>query len=63
MSTVAEIKEAVSKLPSGKKRALARWLQAQVDDRLSDDEMMAIATNGARALDKRESAYAKRKAR
>ena len=56
MSTVAEIKGAVSKLPPGQKRALAKWLQAKVDDRLSDDEMMGIATEGARALDKREAA-------
>ena len=63
MSTVMEIKQAVDKLPPRKKLALARWLQAQVDDRLSDDEMMAVAAEGARALDKREAAYAKRKAR
>ena len=63
MSTVTEIKQAVSKLPSRKKLALARWLQKQVDDRLSDEEMMAIAADGARALDRREAAYAKRKAR
>jgi len=43
--------------------ALARWLRAQVHDRLSDEEMMAIATEGARALDEREAAYAKRKTR
>jgi hypothetical protein len=63
MSTVTEIKQAVNKLPPRKKLALAQWLQAQVDDRLSDDEMMAVAAEGARALDKREAAYAKRKAR
>lgn len=63
MSTVMEIKQAVGKLPPGKKRALARWLQAQVDDRLNDEAMMAIAAEGAQALDKREAAYAKRKAR
>ena len=54
MSTVMEIKQAVSKLPPRQKRALARWLQAQVDDHLNDEEMMAIAAEGARALDKRE---------
>ena len=58
-----EIKQAVSKLPPRKKLALVRWLQTQVDDRLNDEEMMAIAAEGARALDKREAAYAKRKAR
>jgi hypothetical protein len=58
-----EIKQAVSKLPPRKKLALARWLQAQVDDRLHNEEMMAIAAEGARALDKREATYAKRKAR
>ena len=63
MSTVVEIKAAVSKLPQGKKVALARWLQAQVDDRLDDEEMMAVAAAGAQELDKREAAHAKRKAR
>jgi hypothetical protein len=63
MSTVMEIKEAVGRLPPRKKLALARWLQAQVDDHLSDEEMMAIAAAGARTLDKREAADAKRKAR
>ena len=63
MSTVTEIKQAVSKLPPRKKLELAQWLQTQVNDRLSDDEMMALAVEGARALDKREAAHAKRKAR
>ena len=63
MSTVTEIKQAVKRLPPQKKLALARWLQAQMDDRPTDAEMMAIAAEGARALDKREAAYAKRKAR
>ena len=63
MSTVREIKQAVTKLPQRKKLALVQWLHAQVDDRLRDEEMMAIAAEGARALDKREAAYAKRKAR
>ena len=63
MSTVTEIKQAVSKLPPLKKLELVRWLRTQVDDRLSDDEMMAIAAEGARALDEREAVYAKRKAR
>ena len=54
MSTVTEIKHAVNKLSPRKKLALAQWLQTQVDDRLSDDEMMAVAAEGARALDKRE---------
>jgi hypothetical protein len=60
---VTEIKQAVNKLLASKKLALIRWLQTQVDGRLSDDEMMIIAAEGARALDKREAAYAKRKAR
>ena len=51
-----EIKEAVCKLPARKKLALARWLQAQVGDRLNDEEMMAIAAAGAQALEKREAA-------
>jgi hypothetical protein len=63
MSTVSEIKRAVSKLPPRKRIALARWLQTEMGDRLSDEEMMAIATEGARALDKREAAYAKGTAR
>lgn len=63
MSTVTEIKQAVIRLPPRKKLALARWLRAQLDDRLCDEEMMAIAAEGARALDEREAAYAKRKAR
>jgi len=63
MSTVMEIKQAVNKLPPRKKLALARWMQAQVDDRLPDEEMMGIAAEGARALDKREAAYGKPKAR
>jgi hypothetical protein len=63
MSTVAEIKQAVSKLPQRKKLALVQWLHTQVDDRLNDEELMALAAEGARALDKREAAYAKRKAR
>ena len=63
VSTVAEIKEAVIKLPPRKKQALARWLQSQLGDHLSDQEMMAIAAEGARALDRREAADAKRKAR
>ena len=63
MRTVTEIKQAVNKLPPRKRLALAQWLQAQVDDRLNDDEMMAVAATGARALDKREATYAKRKAR
>ena len=37
----------MGKLPPRKKLALARWLQAQVDDRLSDDEM-AQAANAIR---------------
>ena len=63
MSTVTEIKEAVTKLPPRKKQALARWLQSQIHDQLTDQDMMAIAAEGARALDKREAADAKRKAR
>lgn len=60
MSTVTEIKQAVRRLPQRKKLALAQWLHSQVDDRLNDEEMMSIAAEGARALDKREAAYAKR---
>jgi hypothetical protein len=63
MSTVTEIKQAVSKLPQRKKLELVQWLHTQVDDRLNDEEMMSLAAEGARALDKREATYAKRKAR
>ena len=59
MSTVTEIKQAVSKLPQRKKLALVQWLHTQVDDHLSDDDLMVIAAEGAQALDKREAAYAK----
>ena len=53
---MAEIKQAVSKLPQQKKLALVQWLHTQVDDRLNDEELMALAAEGARALDKREAA-------
>ena len=55
MSTVTEIKQAVPKLPARKKLALVKWLQTQVNDRLSDEAMMALAAEGARALDRREA--------
>ena len=63
MSTVAEIKEAVARLPERQKVQIARWMQTQICDRLGDDEMMEIAAEGARALDQREAQYAKRKTR
>ncbi len=63
MSTVTEIKRAVSKLPPRKKLALARWLQNHMDDRLNDNELMTVAAEGARALDRREAECAKRQAR
>jgi hypothetical protein len=63
MSTVTEIKEAVTRLPERQKIRFARWMQTQISDRLSDDEMMKIAAEGARTLDRREAQYAKRKAR
>ena len=63
MSTVAEIKQACARLPDRQKRRLARWLQSQVGDRLNDEDLMKIAAEGARALDKREADHAKRKAR
>ena len=63
MSTVAEIKKACTGLADRQKIKLALWLQTQVDDRLSDDELMAMAAEGARALDKREAEHAKRKTR
>ena len=60
---MAEIKQAVSKLPQRKKLELVQWLHTQVDDRLNDEEMISLAAEDARALDKREAEYAKRKAR
>jgi len=63
MSTVVEMKQAFTRLPENQKARFARWTQTQLDDRLSDDAMMAIAAEGARALDRREARHAKRKAR
>jgi hypothetical protein len=63
MSTVLEMKRAFTRLPELQKVRFARWLQSQVDDRLSDDEMMAVAAEGARTLDRREARHAKRKSR
>ena len=60
---MTEIKQAVCKLPQREKPALVQWLHTQVHDRLNDEEMMTLAAEGARALDAREAAYAKRKAR
>ncbi len=60
---MVEIKQAGRKLPPRQKLTLAKWLQAQVCDRLSEGEMMTIASDGAQALDKREAACAKRKTR
>ena len=55
MSTVAEIKDAVARLPEREKIQFARWMQTQISDRLNDEEMMAVAAEGARALDRREA--------
>ena len=63
MSTVTEIKRAASKLPQREKLALALWLRSQAEDHLSDDEMMELAAEGARSLDKREAEHAKPKSR
>jgi hypothetical protein len=63
MSTVVELTQAFTRLPERQQVRLARWLQSQVDDHLSEDEMMAIAAEGARTLDRREARHAKRKAR
>jgi hypothetical protein len=63
MSTVAEIKQALIRLPPRQKIRLARRLQTQVDDRLNDEELMKNAAEGASALDKREADHAKCKAR
>lgn len=63
MSTVLEMKQAFTRLPEQQKVRFARWLQTQVSDSLSDDEMMAIAAEGARVLDRREARHAKRKTR
>jgi hypothetical protein len=63
MSAVLEIKRAASRLSSRQKLALAEWLRAKAEDRLSDETLMEIAAEGARRLDHREAAHAKRKAR
>jgi len=63
MSTVAEMKQAFSRLPGPKKIEFVRWVQTQVTDRLSDEELMELAAEGARALDKREADHAKRETR
>jgi hypothetical protein len=63
VSTVSQIKAAVDRLPDRQKRSLARWLQTQVNDRMTDDDLMAIAAEGARELDQREERDAKRKSR
>jgi hypothetical protein len=60
---VSQIKAAVDRLPDRQKRSLARWLQTQVNDRMTDDDLMAIAAEGARELDQREERDAKRKSR
>lgn len=57
MSTVAEIKQAVSKLPPRKKIELASWLRTQVDEGACGEVAMAV---GARKLDLRAAARAKR---
>ena len=60
MSTVTEIKEAVSKLPSRKKLAIIRWMQTQVDVPKSDLGTAARANEGVRKLKRREAAEARR---
>ena len=47
ISSVMEIKQAVVTLPPRKKLALARWMDAQLDDRLGDEDITAIAAEGA----------------
>ena len=63
MTTVTEIKRATERLPARQRRALARWLQVQVNDRPTDEELMAAAVEGAQRLDRREAAHARRAAR
>ena len=63
VSTVTEIKRAAKGLPQRQKVALVRWLQTQIDDRPTDDELMALAAEGAQVLDRREAADAKPKTR
>jgi hypothetical protein len=48
----------IRKLPPRKKKALARWLETQMDDQVTDEEMMTIASEGARVLDAREAMHA-----
>jgi hypothetical protein len=54
MSTVAEIKEAVTQLPERKKIQFARWMQTQLPGRLEDDEMLALTTEDSQANDQRK---------
>ena len=54
MSTVTEIKQAVSKLPSRKKRELVRWMQTQVGGDESDE------STRVKGMSKEEIAEARR---
>ena len=60
MSTVTEIKKAVSKLPSRKKLAMIRWMRTQVNDRPGDRGAVVRAGTGTRKSDKRDTAEARR---
>jgi hypothetical protein len=54
MSTIAEIQEAIEKLPASEKSALAAWLQSKQELILSEAEEAALLTrldNAAAELD------------
>ena len=44
MSTIAEIQEAIQKLPADEKSALAAWLQSQEEPIISEVEEKALLT-------------------
>lgn len=54
MSTITEIQEAIGRLPTKEKSALAAWLQSQEESILSETEetaLLAHLDNAARELD------------
>ncbi|MCP5520396.1 MAG: hypothetical protein H7A46_02460 [Verrucomicrobiales bacterium] len=63
MSTVMGVREAAGRQRLSKKPPEGDRLRQHTEGCLSDEQMMAVAAEGARALDQREAAYAKRKAR
>ncbi|HEX4707236.1 MAG TPA: hypothetical protein VH229_05840 [Candidatus Udaeobacter sp.] len=52
MSTIAEIQEAIEKLPANEKSALAVWLQSQEEPIISEAEEKALLARLARVREK-----------